>query len=77
MLFGESENWGFWSKNGTGTELECRAVREDEKHSNGSTVFFLSLCLGLMLPGGYRAALCAKQEENNTEMDQPNRTKWT
>lgn len=28
MLFGESENCGFWSKNGTGTELECRAVRD-------------------------------------------------
>lgn len=28
MLFGESENCGFWSKKGTGTELECRAVRD-------------------------------------------------
>ena len=51
-------------------------LQRGSEHSNGSTVAFLSLCFGLMLPGGYRATFCAKQEENNTEMDQPNRMGW-
>lgn len=39
---------------------------------NESTVAFLSLCFGFVLPSGYKAALCAKEGENNTEKYPPN-----
>lgn len=42
-------------------------LQRGDEHLNGSTEAFLSLCFGLMLPGGYKAALCAKQEENNRD----------